>query len=291
MSMNRPISAGLIVRDKFSTGPLAAAALADELPQGSELVLVDPGYPEELLEKIESVATGRGLNLRRVPSALSDSTNRSWNLFVEASSRPTLLAVENDVTLQPGGIHRLLAALDCGEFDIVVPVIYENNAATIHFDPPISRIEELPDGTRRSGLVRRPKPGYSRVAEVRRISHLEKHCFAMARRTADLLGPIDENMHCRTDIDLSLLCHVVGVRIGIVPEAGAVLHTALAVDVDEAAFRARWDLDAARRANARLVAKWNLVDYQSSVPFVLEMEERLRAHRGRKPLAEDRDGR
>jgi hypothetical protein len=271
------IDVGLIARDKFSATPDALEALLQDLPTGTAIHLIDIGYPLDLLGALIDRAAGAGVALHRVPAPRFANTNTAWNRFVAATSGDVLVCVENDVRVQPGMLTELAEELARDRFDVVTPAVYEGavgSAGKIHFDPPVSAFRAV-DGRVRSELVRRPKPAHPRVDGIRRIDHVEKHCYALSRTAAERLGPLDEEMHCRTDLDLSLTCRARDLRIGIVPSVGAAFRKQPTMPADAELFAHRWSVEDAQRANERLVAKWRLVDYKSSVEFVHEMRRYL----------------
>jgi hypothetical protein len=140
----------------------------------------------------------------------------------------------------------------------------------------VSRIDRVPGGVR-SELVRRPQEGESQLDGVRHIAHLEKHCFLMSLATARRLAPLDEQMHCRTDIDASMHCWARDMRIGFTPDAHVSFSRSLDVTVDRHLFAHRWDTDATELANRRLMEKWHLVGYRSSITFARTMQAHLAA--------------
>jgi hypothetical protein len=265
---------GLVARDKFSELPVAVSALLEDLPEDVTVHVVDCGYPEDLIAQAQARAARHGAALEIVGVPKFANTNVAWNALVAATSGDVLVCVESDVSVQPGCVAGLIAAVESGEFDVVTPTVCEGNLEHIHFDPPVSVFLDVEDGIV-SELVRRPKVDHPRVAGTRRVAHVEKHTYAMSRVTARRLGKLDEQMHCRTDLDLSLTCRSRNLSIGIIPECRVVFRKAPSMPVDASLFAHRWDVPDAHRANERLVAKWGLRSYKSSVEFVHEMRTYL----------------
>ena len=124
------------------------------------------------------------------------------------------MCVENDVELRPGATAELMAMLASGYCDVAVPVVHEDEVGNPHFDP-------APTGVRRI------------------VTQLERHCFAMSRATALRLGALDEQMWCRTDLDLGLTLQLYGLTVGVTPNATAVFRRRQEA-VDRDFYDRRW---------------------------------------------------
>lgn len=258
------LSVALIPRDKYSTAERVLKALTEELPADSEVVVFDNGYPSSVREAVNIVAKSGPVPARLVSVPRFTNVNALWNRFVALTPARVLVCLENDVIPRQGCIAGVVKALVSGLADVVVPVIYEEDGEHLHFDPPRSTITEC-DGGVRSDLVRRPKGELTSPRSDRPIAHLERHCFGMSAEAAQRLGPLDEDMYCRTDIDMSLACRAAGLSIGITAGAEAVLQRQIDLSVDRELFDFRWNLARVADANARIIEKWSLVDYKTTI--------------------------
>jgi GT2 family glycosyltransferase len=258
------LSVALIPRDKYSTAERVLKPLIEELPSATEVVVFDNGYPRPVRDALEVLAESGAAPARFVSMPRFANVNAVWNRFVASTSAETLVCLENDVIPRQGCIAGVVDALGRGLADVVVPVIYEEDGENLHFDPPRSEITEC-DGGLRSELVRRPKAGFESPKTDRPIAHLERHCFAMSAEAAQRLGPLDEEMYCRTDIDMSLACRAAGLSIGIAVNSEAVLQREIELSVDRDLFDFRWRLDRVADANARVIEKWSLVGYKTTI--------------------------
>jgi hypothetical protein len=263
----RDLSICVLTRDKFSTAPATVAALLVELP-AAEVLIVDIGYPDSIRAELQASA----MRVNWITAPRYANTNVALNRAVAAATREFVLVVENDVSIDAATVPELKAVVAAG-YDIAVPVVLESDGST-HFDPPLSRIEDEPAGVR-SILVRRPDAEHARIGNTRRVAHLEKHCFLLPANSARRLGPLDEETQCRTDVDLSMQCRQAGLRIGMSPVAHVRLRSDLDLAIDRELFAYRWDLDITARANERLISKWRLIEYSSSLRFAKKMQERL----------------
>lgn len=269
MEAFQDLSVGVLARDKLSSAPQTVARVLAAL-RAAEVLVVDIDYPRSVKARVAALPSAE--RVRWVPAPRHANTNVAFNRAVAAASRQHLLVIENDVSVTADSVEQLLKAATAG-YDIAVPVILETDGAP-HFDPPVSRIEQDDDGVR-SHLIRRPAPGEPPVQELRRIAHLEKHCFLIRLDSARKLGPLDEEMHCRTDLDMSMHCWRADIRIASCPDARVAFSRELDVALDAELFRHRWDLAATEAANRRLVEKWKLADYTSSVRFAQKMQDYL----------------
>jgi hypothetical protein len=222
------VSVGLIARDKFSGAPAALASALEDLPPNSEIVVFDAGYPAELAARMREMGGDRVV--WRTTQRFAN-TNLVWNQFVATTRSRYLICLENDVTLRAGATAELTGMLASGYCDVAIPVVHEDEIGNPHFDP-------APQGVRRI------------------VTHLERHCLATSRTTALRLGALDEQMLCRTDLDLGLTLQFAGLTVGVTPYAEAVFHRDQDVLVDREFFDYRWELTRVSAANDRVAAKW-----------------------------------
>ena len=224
------LSIGLIARDKFSGAPTALVAALADLPPNSEIVLFDAGYPAELADRLRELGGDR---VRWQATQRFANTNLVWNQFVATTRSRYLLCVENDIELRPGATAELIAMIASGYCDVASPVVHEDEVGYPHFDP-------APTGVRRI------------------VPQLERHCFAVSRATALRLGALDEQMLCRTDLDLGLTLQLHGLKVGVTPHAAAVFRRDQDPAVDREFYQHRWDLAHVTAANERVWAKWRI---------------------------------
>jgi hypothetical protein len=258
------LSVALIPRDKYSTSERVLDAIAQEVRPDGEIVVFDNGYPAEVRARLESIACSIAAPVRFIAAPRFANVNALWNRFVTSSPAEVLVCLENDVIPRANCLASVDEAIHANLADVVVPVIFEEDGIALHFDPPRSEITECEGGVR-SELVRRPKDGLKSPSVDRVIAHLERHCFGMRAATAQRLGALDEEMYCRTDIDMSMACRSAGLSIGITASGEAVLQRAIDLSIDRELFDFRWRLDRVSEANARLIDKWSLVGYKTTI--------------------------
>jgi hypothetical protein len=258
------VAVALIARDKFSPAPVSLESAYAQLPPRADVLVYDSGYPTPVLREMRGVADRAGRELRLRPTQRFANTNRVWNQFVGETDADVLVCLENDVAFHPGALTSLVRLLESGFCDVAVPVVHEGVRGVPHFDPVVSRLTDGPEGVT-SELVRRPKNGLVSPGVLRTVDHLERHCFAMGAEAAVRLGTLDEQMYCRTDLDLSLACRSVGLSVAVTPNAEVIFRRDPELSVDRAFFDHRWNLDRVAFANARLISKWRLHGYKTTI--------------------------
>jgi hypothetical protein len=259
------LSIALIARDKFSGAPRALRSVCEDLPPHGEIVVFDSGCPAVVRKEMSAIAAGCDAAVRWEQTERFANTNAVWNQFVSGSRGQYLMCLENDVALLPGCSAELLTMAASGYCDVAVPVVHEGEMGVAHFDPVVSELVDLGGGNVRSELLRRPKGDAVSPGIRRHAAHLERHCFLMSRESALRLGTLDELMYCRTDLDISLACRAAGLIIGITPRADVVFRRLPELEIDREFFDHRWNLERVASANARLIKKWKLVGYKTTI--------------------------
>jgi hypothetical protein len=283
--MSRPyLSIALIARDKFSGAARSLRSACEDLPPDSEIVVFDSGYPAVLREELAAIAANSGVPVVWRGTERFANTNLVWNQFVATTTAQHLMCLENDVALLPGCSMELLGLVASEFCDVAVPVVHEGEVGVPHFDPVSSEFVDLDGDQVRSDLLRRPKGDQVAPGVRRRVSHLERHCFLMSRSSAERLGRLDEQMYCRTDLDISLSCRQAGLSVGVTPKAGVVFRRAPDLAVDRDFFDYRWNLERVAFANSRLIEKWHLVGYKTTINHA----HRIRALLDAEPAGRDR---
>lgn len=274
----RELSVAIIARDKFSRVVDSVRSLIGELPPLSLVYLFDAGYPKAILDEIQILANSHELPLLVVGTEKYANTNLVWNQFVSISDSKYLMCLENDVIVNPECIRNTIAALSTGECDVAVPVVFENKVDMVnipHFNPQSSDIIHLNNG-RIQSILDRGRADEAPMPVPRTVKHLERHCFALTMSAADRLGLLDTQMYCRTDYDMSIQCHVNGLVIRI-PSAASVTFTQFPkhIETDREFFDFRWNIDRVAFANARLISKWNLEGFKTTITHAYEARKSL----------------
>lgn len=274
----RELSIAIIARDKFSRVAESVRSLIGELPSNSIVYLFDPGYPKSILNEIHNLTENYALPLVIVGTERFANVNLVWNQFVEISDSQYLMCLENDVVVNPECIKNTLASVVSGECDIAVPVVLENKIDQLnipHFNPRTSDIVRLENGNIQS-ILDRGRADAEPMPTPRAVKHLERHCFIFIKDAARRLGLLDTQMYCRTDYDMSIQCHINGLVIRI-PAASSVTFTQYPkdIEIDREFFDFRWNVDRVAFANARLISKWHLEGFKTTITHAYEARKYL----------------
>lgn len=263
------LSVAFIPRDKYSKSPDSLKSLLDELPVPSQVVIFDTGYPRHVMDQL--LITVHKLRSQHIVEIVDVgkfiNTNKLWNMFVEMAKSDRMMCLENDVVLISGCIDNILNALDSDMGDIIVPTVYEESFGNPHFNPSVSEIIRIKDGMLRSFLDR-GRHDEVPLSDGRIIKHLERHCFFIKRSTAEILGKFDEEMHCRTDIDISLSAFKLDLSIYMPERCYVIFHSKPSATIDSEIFLKRWDAELVRLSQERLIEKHKLYRFKNSIDHV-----------------------
>lgn len=267
------MSVALIARDKFSPIVESFSALCQSLPKESEIIIFDSGYPDFLVEKIQSIIIQSSVKASVVKTQEFANTNYVWNQFTSMVDSRILMCLENDVLISKECIEACIEIIEDKLYDVIVPIVYEKEIGCVHFDPNISEIIEIEGGIE-SRLDRGRVNGHQ-FSNNRQIKHLERHCFLMSRDTSTKIGELDEQMYCRTDHDLSLTCHVKDVSIGITSKAFIILQPEPDLSIDREFWNYRWNIERVAFAHNRLIEKWSLIGFKKTIDHAYEARKYL----------------
>jgi GT2 family glycosyltransferase len=263
--MTPAITIGFSPRERFVTAAESLASLYDHTPLPFELLVVDPATPPRYLAKMHAVLEEHD-NWRMLSSDRHLLPAAAKNLVLAEARGDYLCLVENDNLFTDGWLEALIAA--CEEFpaDVASPVIREGRGATEHFDRHLGSLvrrdgawEILPlDGPRNA------------VRERTRVDFVEQHCLLFRRSVFERIGPYDEELNTRDEIDLSLALHHAGATVVLEPRAVVnYIPPGERPEEDELEFYGmRWDLDRAVKSRERIRRRWDLVETPGDLGFV-----------------------
>lgn len=108
------------------------------------------------------------------------------------------------------------------------------------------------------------------VRERARVDFVEQHCLLFRRSVFERIGPFDEELNTRDEIDLSLALHHAEATVVLEPRAVInYLPPSDRPEEDELDFyRMRWELDRATRSRERIRRRWDLVETPGDLGFV-----------------------
>ena len=209
--MTPTVTIGFSPRERFVTAAESLASLFDHTPLPFELLVVDAATPPRYLAQMRAILdchdNWRMLSLDRhmLPAAAK-------NLVVAHASGDYLCLVENDNLFSDGWLEALLTA--CEEFpaDVACPVIREGRGAKEHFDRRLGSLvrRDAPEGTWEIVPLASPR---NLVKQRTRVEFVEQHCLLFRRSVFERIGPFDEELNTRDEIDLSLALNHAGATV------------------------------------------------------------------------------
>jgi len=299
--MTPTITIGFSPRERFVTAAESLASLYDHTTLPFELLVVDAATPPRYLAQMQAVLE-RHANWRMLHADRHLLPAAAKNLVVAEATTDYVCLVENDNVFTDGWLEALLAA--CEEFpaDVACPVIREGHGATEHFDHRLGSIARS-HGTRGTWEILPLSGPRNTVRERTRVDLVEQHCLLFRRSVLERIGPFDDELNTRDEIDLSLALHHAGATVVLEPRAVVnYIPPSERPEDDELPFYAmRWDLDRAARSRDRIRRRWDLVEtpgdlgfvrYRNLIPTLPTVRadlERLAAGGGRILLLDDGD--
>lgn len=280
------ITIGFLPRERFSLAAESLASLYEHTPMPFELIVVDPATPERYLDAMKAVLD-RHDNWRMISRDRPLLPAESKNLVLAESEGDYVCLLENDNLFSDGWLEHLVDACESFPADVAAPVIREGRGTEGHFDRHLGSVvpSRTSPGLFEIAPLDRPREA-ARATE--RVEFVEQHCVLFRRSVFDRIGPYDEALNTRDEVDLSLALRAAGATVVLEPRAVvSYVPPGSAPEPDELPFyRVRWDLERAVASRERIRQKWSLVDtpgdlafvrYRNSIPRLPEVRERLRA--------------
>jgi hypothetical protein len=266
------ITIGFVPRERFSLAAEALQHIFDHTEQPFEMIVVDCDIPAVYRREMDRVLEGRD-NIRIIDRDHYLLPNQSKNLVVAEAKGEWLCMIENDVLVQDGWLSTLIAACEEHPADVAVPLIMEGPLASgkVHFDDLLGQVREVrtPQGVQLDIVSRTEKKEKDRGTARRTVQFMEQHCLLFRRSVFDRIGPYDEELNTRDEIDLSLSLYKAGVPVVYEPKCEVHYLPPYPPRDDETDyFFMKWDLDRAQKSRDRIREKWNLVEVPGDMGFV-----------------------
>ncbi|RPJ62139.1 MAG: glycosyltransferase [Acidobacteria bacterium] len=266
------LTIGFVPRDRFCKAAESLQFLYDHTRVPFNLVVVDCNIPERFRQEIERVFSGRP-NVRVIRTDHYLLTHQAHNLVLGESRSEYLFLMENDNLIEEDCLARLIGACEEHPAEVAVPLIIEQQEdfRKIHFDDRLGHIDRIqtPEGVKREIVSRRVSKEHDLETERRTIGMLETHCVLYRREVFDRIGPFDESLSTRAEVDVSLALDEAEARIVFEPKAHVVYTPPPPIYPEERDYYLfKWDVERAVRNHDHLVKKWNLVQLPNSVDFV-----------------------
>jgi glycosyltransferase involved in cell wall biosynthesis len=261
------VTLAVVPRERFSCVPRTLETLYEHTPPPFELVYVDGGSPRRIRRYLERASQQHGFRLIRTERHLSP--NEARNLALQQARTEYVVFIDNDVSVAPGWLDKLMECADETGAAVVGPLtcIGEPEHQVIHLAGGDVEIEEEPEDGRVHRRVRERMyfPG-RKVADVRaelrrqECRLAEFHCMLARRSLFDQIGPFDEGMlNTREHLDFCLEVHRAGGTVWFEPDSVVTYVPGPPFALRDVGFyMLRWSDDWERRSLMHFAQKWDL---------------------------------
>lgn len=269
-TMEPKVTIGFLPRERFELSAEALQSLYDHTPEPFELLVVDAATPEPYLREMQQVLD-RYDNWRILRHDEHLLPAASKNLIVQEAGDDIdyLCLLENDNLFTDGWLSALIEACETFPAHVAAPVIREGRGEQGHFDRHLGSLVPSAEEAGRWEVLPLDAPRDS-ATETTRVDFVEQHCLLFRRSVFDRIGPYDEELNTRDEVDLSLALHHADATVVLEPRAIVNYVPPMSPPAaDELPYyRMRWDLERAAQSRDRIRDRWSLVDTPGDLDFV-----------------------
>jgi GT2 family glycosyltransferase len=264
--MSPTVTIGFLARERFAMAGESLASLYEKTTVPFELLVVDAATPERYLREMQAVLD-RHDNWRMLRSDRHLLPAAAKNLILREVTSDYLCLLENDNLFTNGWLEALLDACETFPADVAAPLIREGRGEGEHFDAHLGSLFQTEDGRWDIAPQKRPR---NDTPERERVQFVEQHVLLFRRSVFDRIGPYDEELNTRDEVDLSLALHHAGATVVLEPRAVVnYVPPASPPEADELPYyRMRWDLERAAASRERIKQRWSLVETPGDLGFV-----------------------
>lgn len=187
-------------------------SLAVQTLQDFDVVVVDDGSSEDIASAVSAACpTARVIRLDT-----NEGFARAANAGLKSSSAERLMLLNNDMTLEPNCLEKLIAAMDDSGVEMVTPlVLFRDEPETIYSAGDLLRTSGRPE----SIGFRCPRDGFEHPTQVFSVTG---GAGIYARAVFDTVGYLDETFVAYfEDSDLGFRAQLAGFGAACAPEAVA----------------------------------------------------------------------
>jgi len=257
------VTVALVPRERFSFTRTSLESIYANTHCAFDLVCVDGGSPPEIRDYLKAQATERGFKLIRTDYILSP--NEARNLAVSETDTEYVVFIDNDVTVDPGWLEKLVACADETGAWIVGPLYM--------IGPPGTDVIHMAGGDMgiREDKGRRVFHERHRLCntlltehcdEIRRepVDMVEFHAMLVRRDAFDTMGLLDEGlMSADEHADVCLLARKHGGEVYLEPASKVTYTPSRPLGPGDRAFHLmRWSPEWNNRTLDRFAEKWDL---------------------------------
>ena len=264
--MSPTITIGFWARERFVMAGESLASLYEHTTLPFELVVLDAATPERYLSEMQAVLEGHD-NWRMLHVDHYLLPPAAKNLILSEVKTDYVCLLENDTLFTDGWLEALVEACETFPADVAAPAIREGRGEEEHFDSHLGSVTQNEDGL---WEIKPLKAARNEVPGPERVEFVEQHCLLFRRSVFDRIGPYDEELNTRDEIDLSLALYHAGATVVLEPRSIVnYVPPSERPEPDELDYYAmRWDLDRAIRSRERIRERWSLVETPGDLGFV-----------------------
>jgi hypothetical protein len=262
------ITIGFLPRERFVTAAESLESLYAHTTLPFRLVVVDPATPPRYMAAMREVLD-RHDNWRMISIDRHVLPAVSKNLVLAQAHDEYVCLLENDNVFSPGWLEALLEACEEHPADVAAPLIREGRGTTGHFDHHLGSV--VPSDAVPGRWEVRPLDRPRETLNTRQpVEFVEQHCLLFRRAVFERIGPYDEELNTRDEVDLSLALRHAGAAVVVEPRSvvNYVPPTAAPEDDELPFYRLRWDMERAEKSRERIRERWQLVETPGDLEFV-----------------------
>ena len=285
------VTIALIPRDRFSPTEECLDRLFACTKAPFRLLIVDCDIPKRFRLQIERVVKGRPrvdfLELGRFAFP-----NECRNFAAQHTNSEFLCWLDNDTFVQDRWLDCLLEACERHSAGVALPVVLEGrdpqsplHSATFFK----SNLEMHRNAQGRLAFTRISRPEWTMPDHAFRFfGVVEEHCLFFRKAVLDAAGPFDEALNTRELWDLT--CQLRALDVPVVLEPNARVNFVPPPPVrpeDRLFFEYRWDLRTAERSNRVVQERWDITNFDNSVPWIRRWRQRMHGPQNPSRIAAD----
>ncbi|MFO1120783.1 MAG: glycosyltransferase [Hyphomicrobiales bacterium] len=245
------------------------------------VIVVQGDLPEDLAQQLHDLSRLRMFEL--IAPAYPLYPQEARNLGIAKCETEYVLITDNDMEYEAGWLEALVANADIHQADLVAPLIFIGPPRTkiIHHAGGRITTSIAADGTRRAEEDHQLENRNIDDVNPEDLGHynevVEFHCFLTRRKFLSRLGPLDERLITREQIDYALRARMLGATVTFEATARVTyMAKRQFTNLDLAYLSFRWNDTQALAAMGVVEDNWGI-----SIDKAALMNNWIRAHRVR----------
>lgn len=268
-------------RERHYAAVPSLLSLFSTVDAGVRVIAVQGDLPEDVAQQLHDLAKLRAFEL--IAPAYPLYPQEARNLGIAKCETEYVVIADNDIEYEPGWLEALVANAELHQADLVAPLIFIGppRAKVIHHAGGRITTSVAPDGKRRVEEHHQFMNKSIDEVDVAGLGHynevVEFHCFLARRDFLSSLGPLDERLITREQIDYGLRARMLGAKVTFeVNSHVTYMAKKQFTSVDLAYLSFRWNDQQALVAMKAFEDNWGI-----SIDRARVLNGWIRAHRAR----------